>query len=118
MKKWLPVLFLLGGATTKSQTLTVEKIMRDPKWIGSSPSAVFWAYDSKAILFNWNPEQAPADSTYSYMLNSKAPLKINHKDAQVAKAIASGTYNHIRTKIAFIYKGDIHLLDIASGSIT
>lgn len=118
MKKCFPAFFLLACTAAKSQTLTVEKIMQDAKWIGSSPSAVSWTYDSKAIFFNWNPGKALSDSTYSYQLNGALTAKLNYKDAQLAKAIDGGTYNHAHTKKVFSYKADIHLLDIASGKIT
>ena len=118
MKKCFLFVLCCTAVHANAQTLTVEKIMRDSKWIGTSPSAVSWAYDNKTILFNWNPEQALNDSAYSYQLSSKEIVKLNYKDAQLAKAIAGGTYNHVRTKIVFSYKGDIHLLDVASGKIT
>src|SRR5882724_7365814 len=38
--------------------LTVEKIMQDPKWIGTSPSDPYWSRDGKYLFFNWNPEKA------------------------------------------------------------
>ncbi|MEP7141494.1 MAG: DPP IV N-terminal domain-containing protein, partial [Ferruginibacter sp.] len=117
MKKWRYFVFLLAYTTAQSQMLTVEKIMRDAKWIGTSPSGILWTYDNKAILFNWNPEKALSDSVYSCQLNSTAPLKLNYKDAQLAKAIRGGTYNHAHTKITFIYKEDVHLIDIISGKI-
>src|SRR5687768_16223431 len=37
--------------------LTVEKIMRDPKWIGVYPSNISWSEDGKQVYFNWNPEK-------------------------------------------------------------
>ena len=42
----------------KLDKLTVEKIMRDPKWIGTSPSAPQWSPDGKTLFFNWNPDKA------------------------------------------------------------
>ena len=42
-------------------TLSVAKIMRDPKWIGTSPSDPFWAEDGR-LYFYWNPEKAISDS--------------------------------------------------------
>ncbi|MFY8046636.1 MAG: hypothetical protein ACOVOS_08680, partial [Chitinophagaceae bacterium] len=51
-----------------AQTLTVDKIMQDPKWIGTSPSNVFWGPDGKSVYFSWNPEGKTADSSYVYTL--------------------------------------------------
>lgn len=99
-----------------AQQLTVEKIMQDTKWIGTSPSGIFWSYDSKAVSFKWNPEKAASDSAYSYTLNSSGPAKLNYNLAQKAQAIHSGTYNHARTQIVYELKGDIYLLDIATNT--
>jgi hypothetical protein len=48
-------LLLLSAFFCNAQ-LTVEKIMKDPKWIGTSPSNVFWSQDSKSVFFSWNPK--------------------------------------------------------------
>jgi len=45
--------------------LTVEKIMRDPKWMGHSPSALQWSVDGSRLVFSWNPGDAESDSLYS-----------------------------------------------------
>jgi hypothetical protein len=53
----------------KLETLTVEKIMRDPKWIGVAPSAIRWSNDSRNIYFNWNPTSADRDELYTITTN-------------------------------------------------
>src|SRR5690606_19417321 len=72
-------LFLLItlSATAQLTELTVEKIMRDPKWIGTSPSNIRWSHDSKTIYFNWNPENAPGDSLYKITLQNRTPQKVS-----------------------------------------
>jgi len=58
MKKFLILIFAPAFAWSQAITeLSVEKIMRDPKWIGVSPSNVFWGEDSKQAYFQWNPEK-------------------------------------------------------------
>ena len=67
MKKTLTLLFLASCSCGFAQTLdklTVEKIMRDPKWIGTPPSAVSWSEDSKKLNFTWNPENKGRDQQY------------------------------------------------------
>lgn len=71
---FLLILFSLSGFAQ----LTVEKIMQDPaKWIGTQPSGIFWSDDSKAVYFNWNPDQNPADSLYKITLDNKTPQKVS-----------------------------------------
>ena len=64
MKIWvLPVVLILSSRIS-AQELTVEKIMRDPQWIGTSPDNVFWGADNQTVYFSWNPEKKLSDSRY------------------------------------------------------
>ena len=56
--------------------LTVEKIMRDPKWMGVAPSNPYWSEDGTKIYFSWNPEKNTGDSLYVYELSSKQTRKL------------------------------------------
>ncbi len=96
--------------------LTVEKIMRDPKWIGTSPSNAFWSQDSKSVFFGWNPTQQISDSIYQFTIGTTDPKKTNYIASQKALAINSGVYNSTNTQLAFVYRGDIFLLDVKSNN--
>lgn len=52
-----------GFLHAQTSVLTVESIMRDPKWIGASPSQPEWGNDGD-LYFRYNPDQAEADSVY------------------------------------------------------
>jgi dipeptidyl aminopeptidase/acylaminoacyl peptidase len=92
--------------------LTVEKIMQDPKWIGTSPSNVLWAQDSKSVFFGWNPTQQIADSLYQFTIGGSGPTKANYIETQKAIAISNGIYNSSNTQLAYVYRGDIFLVDL------
>lgn len=93
-------------------TLTVEKIMQDPKtWIGTSPSGHFWSEDSKTIYFNWNPDKAKADSLYKIVLaGDRKPVKVSPAERR-ALPDNGGTYNRARTQKVYEKNGDLFLLD-------
>ena len=110
---FLPVLFI--SILSFSQSLTVEKIMQDPKWIGTSPSALVWSRDSKAVYFNWNPEKNISDSGYKFLVGGKEPVKAEYADALLVNAMSNGVYNPTYTLMAYIYRGDIFLLNIRTG---
>lgn len=116
MKKILPLLLLLPFASNAQ--LTVEQIMRDPKWIGTSPSQIFWDYNSKSIHFKWNPENNISDSAYNYQLVTGKTAKENYLTAKLAEDISNGRYNIARTKIVFIHNEDVYLLSTATQNIT
>ncbi|HEY1007570.1 MAG TPA: hypothetical protein VGD92_10320, partial [Sphingobacteriaceae bacterium] len=61
MKRILTFFLLAGISVGQAQELgrlTVEKIMRDPRWMGVSPSGVKWDLNSSTLYFDWNPEKA------------------------------------------------------------
>ena len=77
-KTGLFFLILFAGSFAFGQSLaplTVEKIMRDPKWIGTSPSDPLWSADGRTLYFKWNPDMAPADSLYYITSENKIPQK-------------------------------------------
>jgi dipeptidyl aminopeptidase/acylaminoacyl peptidase len=115
--KWTFSLYLLmAGATLAAQgkpdSLSVEKIMRDPKWIGSSPSDPCWSFDSRLVFFKWNPEMGAADSAYAFHPGEKGPVKVSYPEDLQARAIHAGTYNKNYSALAYILQGDVYLLDI------
>src|SRR5690606_23133278 len=112
-------LMLVMGATQAQSLgeLTVEKIMRDPKWIGTAPTGINWSADGKTIYFNWNPDQAPADSLYKITLQNRVPQKVSKKE-RLSLPSSFGTYNKSFSKMVYEKNGDLFLLDIPSGKVT
>lgn len=95
--------------------LSVEKIMRDPRWMGTSPSGAFWSEDGQWIYFMWNPENAPDDSLYKVSRSGGNPQKVSVAER---KSMPSrfGKYNSDQSKKVYEKDGDIFLLDIARSS--
>ena len=101
MKKTGLICFLflvyVAGAQTGFSPLTVEKIMRDPRWMGSSPSSPSWSNDGKRIYFMWNPDKSPADSLYYITLTDKQPVKASVKEKTEYNSTGNYIYNQART---------------------
>ena len=118
MRTLYGLVFLLITLSTSAQLteLTVEKIMRDPKWIGTAPSNLRWSPDSKTLYFTWNPEKAPGDSLYKITLQNRTPQKVNK--AERSSLPGQGTYNNAFTKMVYEKNGDIFLLDVPIGKTT
>lgn len=121
MRKWMiPAIILLSFENTYAQqapTLTVNMIMRDPKWIGSSPDNVFWGTDNKTIYFTWNPEKALSDSLYMAAVDHTTPLKTPARNRALLLAQSGGTYNRDKSLMVYSYNGDIYLLEVKTGNI-
>jgi dipeptidyl aminopeptidase/acylaminoacyl peptidase len=117
---FLIVLFQISSALAQvpaaTAELTIEKIMQDPKWMGTSPSNVYWGEDSKKIYFDWNPTNAPTDSLYVTTLNGKNIAKVGLREKRALPA-ADGVYNRARTRKAYEKNGDIFLLEVKTGAV-
>ena len=118
MKIKLLSIFIFFFAFANAQTLTVEKIMRDPKWIGSSPSNVFWSQDSKSVYFSWNPEGKISDSGYTFSIGANGPQKSSYAEVQKANALNNSVYNNSNTMMVYTYRGDLYLNELKSGKTT
>lgn len=95
--------------------LSVEKIMRDPKWIGSSPSSPQWTADGKTLFFNWNPGKTEADSIYYITPGNRIPQKASVTQKQNLVAGNTLEYNKARTAYTYNKDGDIFYTDIKAG---
>jgi len=120
MKKILIILLLSGCGSVFAQSLaplSIEKIMRDPKWIGVAPSNIRWSDDSKRIYFNWNPENADRDQLFAITPTDIKPAKVS-LDERKAMVPEFGDWNKKHTLKVFEKNGDIFLSDLAKGKIT
>src|SRR5882672_2247843 len=111
--KRLLLLILVAGTSHAQQLepLTVEKIMRDPKWIGVAPTNPFWGADNKTLYFNWNPDKNPGDSLYSISITDLSPKKVSPL-VRRGLPYPYGTFNRARTKTLYEKNGDLFLMDI------
>ena len=111
---------LLTVVAPQAQTLaplTVEKIMRDPKWIGVAPSNLFWSEDGKQLYFTWNPDKNAGDSLYTIYLANRVPQKVS---PAVRRSLPSRGGNYSRNRAMKVYEknGDIFLLELLSAKIS
>jgi dipeptidyl aminopeptidase/acylaminoacyl peptidase len=119
MKKFFTLLLLVATTRTfaqKLETLTVEKIMRDPKWIGISPSNIHWGDDSKKLYFNWNPQNTDRDELFTITPNDVKPVKVSIDDQKLL-APQSGNWNKKHTLKVYEKNGDIYFYDSKTGRI-
>lgn len=116
MKFRLPIVFLLMlSASSFAQTLaplSIEKIMRDPKWMGTQPSNPQWSIDGKILYFNWNPDKTPSDSLYFITLTNKIPQKATVQQKQSLVTANMLRFNKARTLAVYSKDGDVFLYDV------
>ncbi len=119
MKKYLFFLLISFSQHIFSQSglapLTVQKIMRDEKWIGTSPSNPYWSSDSKYLFFNWNPEKAVSDSIYYITKDNLIPEKASAAFLRSITDAGTIVYNKNKSAFTFSKDGDIYITDTKSG---
>ncbi len=116
--KRLFICFLFAGSyalqAQELGSLSVEKIMRDPKWMGVSPSNIQWEENSRTVYFNWNPDQVKEDPLYQISVDKRKPQKVNE---DLVKKLNKGSvsYSKDRSKVLFERNGDIFIMNVSSG---
>ncbi len=97
--------------------LTVDKIMRDPKWIGSPPEDIHWSDDGERIYFKWNPDNNDGDSLYYVSRDGGKPEKVSFAERMKMPAFG-GSYNKERTKKVYEKNGDLFFYNIEENKIS
>lgn len=117
MKRLLIFLLISGYFSAKAQdlgTLSVEKIMRDPKWMGVSPTNIQWDNKSRTVYFNWNPDKVKEDPIYQISVDNRKPQQTSEIQKKVLNK-GSLIYSNDRTKVLFERNGDIFIENVATG---
>ncbi|WP_111669708.1 S9 family peptidase [Algoriphagus litoralis] len=89
----LPFLVLFLAEATAQSKLSVDYIMRDPKWMGTFPSSHHWGEDGNQIFFQYNLENDPADSLYKIDISSPTQISKVHWEEEKSLEKPGSTYN-------------------------
>lgn len=120
MKNPFIVITLLFVSTTsfsqnRLNKLSVEKIMRAPSWIGTSPSSLNWSKDGRRLYFQWNPDSNPADSLYYITPTNFTPVKVSVAEKMDILYNDNLVYNADRSAFLYTQNGDIIFTETKSG---
>jgi len=91
-------------------TLTLEQIMADPDWLGNAPTSPYWGADSETIYY----EQKRAGSELSdlYAVASSGSSARQVAESEWSRYFHSSvTYNTAGDRRAYVYSGDVFLVD-------
>ncbi len=121
MKKYfiltLIALFVLSEINYAQKfTMSLENIMRDPKWMGTSPGDIFWSEDGSKIYFTWNRTKAKSDSLFSYSIKDGRINPVSIKE-QINMPSNYGSYNRDRSIKTFEKNGDVYILTVKTGEL-
>ncbi|EAZ82740.2 S9 family peptidase [Algoriphagus machipongonensis] len=112
----LPLLFIVLTELSAQSSLSVEYIMRDPKWMGTFPSSARWNDSGTQILFRYNAENDPADSLYKIDLANTSEIKKVHWPEEKSLRKSSSTFNGSKTLRLYLDDQKIILEDLKKGT--
>ncbi|WP_028376796.1 S9 family peptidase [Leeuwenhoekiella sp. MAR_2009_132] len=111
----LVALMCFSNLTVSAQTsaLSVEKIMKDPKWMGNFPENVQWGTQSNTIYFNYNPDGNTSDSLYKIEVNKLDNIQKVSLAERKAMISSYGSFNSSKTKKLYTKDNALYLYDVA-----
>lgn len=102
---------LLSNAQPTRGWLTVDTIMRDPAWMGTSPKQVIWSDDSRWIYFTWRRSEDKGDSLYRVQASGGTPQRVSLEERRTMPS-SGGHWTADRRRKVYQKNGDIFLYDL------
>ncbi len=105
-----------ASATSAPAMLTVDGIMRGPKLVGNSPSAIRWSKDSTKIYFSWQKAGDERAATYVVNRDGTGLKQLTADEVRAIDAPPTGRYDRARKRLLTIENGDVVVYDTATGA--
>jgi dipeptidyl aminopeptidase/acylaminoacyl peptidase len=99
-----------------AQMLTVDGIMRGPKLVGTSPTAVRWSKDSSKIYFSWQQASKERSATFSVNKDGSGLREMTPEEVRGIEAPQTGRLDRARKRTLVAEGGDVVIRDVASGA--
>ncbi|MCZ6826866.1 MAG: prolyl oligopeptidase family serine peptidase [Gammaproteobacteria bacterium] len=92
----------------------LEQIMADPDWIGNQPEGAYWSDSGEAVFFQQKRRGERIRDWYRVSVDGG---EIQEPDARglTGSSNASRVYNADRTRVAWIYEGDVWSRELPAG---
>jgi dipeptidyl aminopeptidase/acylaminoacyl peptidase len=96
--------------------LSIDGIMRGPKLVGSSPSAIRWSKDSTKIYFSWQKAGAERAETFAVNRDGSGLRQLSADETRALDLPQTGRFDRARRRALVAEGGDVVLYDVASGA--
>jgi len=115
MSRYVLCLGLLALATplatlAQDVTLTLEQIMADPDWLGNAPSLPYWGADSATV--HYHQRRSGSELSDLYVVDSSTASTRQVAESEWSQYFHSSiSYNAAGDRRAYVYSGDIYIVD-------
>ncbi len=103
-------------AAAPQPMLTVDSIMRGPKLVGASPSAIRWAKDSSKIYFTWQKAADQSSATWVVNRDGTGLKQMTAEETRLIEVPRTGRFDRARRRLLVVESGDVVIYDAASGA--
>lgn len=114
----IALLSMTGHAAAQpAETLTMDRIMADPDWIGPAVEQAWWSWDGKTAIYSRKREGATVRDLWTVPATGGASVRTTDAERAALDA-ARPVLDATRTRMAFVRNGDVFIRDLRSGALT
>ena len=104
----------VATAPATATMLTVDSIMRGPKLVGASPSAIGFSRDSSKIYFTWQKAGDERSARYVVNRDGTGLRQMTMDEVRAIEPARTGRFDRSRRRILLIDNGDVAIYDVAT----
>lgn len=108
-----------AAAAASSPSVTLERIMSDPDWIGPPPENPYWGDDNRSIYFERKRTGSEVRDLYRLELDASKgsePVRVTAEERGQVD-VAGGDISEDRAWKVYSRQGDLYLKDLRTGAI-
>ncbi|GLQ91305.1 S9 family peptidase [Dyella acidisoli] len=110
------VLPVAAEAPSSAQKLDLETIMANPDWMGHAVENPYWSVDGRSLYYRLKRDSSPVRDLYRIDPASGTSTKLDA--AATARAEGPAIYDRAHRYAAYIFHGDVFLVELSSGRRT
>ncbi|MCV2885377.1 prolyl oligopeptidase family serine peptidase [Aestuariibacter sp. AA17] len=103
--------------TPEQGTLSLEKIMSDPDWLGRQPVGAYWRLDGNAVLYSRKQEGSPLYDLYEKELQDNGNGDVVALKNLHVKDYGNGVFNRDKRLYAWEFEGNVFFKDVKTGLV-
>lgn len=107
----------LEPALESPDSLTLEKIMANPDWIGNAPQSAYWGMGSNQIFFLKKQEGTEVRELWSIRPGVDSDAQLVDLEHMHQFSHSAAVYNLERTQAAWLYANNIFVQQLDSGLV-
>lgn len=104
------------GPAVEADSVTLERIMADPDWIGNAPESPYWSADSSTIYFERKRHGEPLRDLWRLPRDGGEAERVADADLGAVDA-EGGELSPDRRRKVYSHHGDIFVKDLAAGKV-